>query len=109
MTDRPLERRKALITGANSGIGAVATYAFAEAGAAVLINYISDEEAAERIAREIGERGGHAVPVKGDVAKPDDCGRLFDTMEERLGGVDIMIANAGVQRDKPFVDMTLEE
>lgn len=108
MADRPLEGQHALITGASSGIGKAIAYAFADAGAAVLINYLSDEAEAERIAKDIGARGGRAVPLRGDVAEPGGCAHLFDTMEERLGGVDIVVANAGIQRDQPFVEMTRE-
>lgn len=109
MANRPLEGHRALVTGASSGIGEAIARSFAQAGAAVVLNYRSSEEDAERIAAEIRERGGRAVPVQADVSKPGDCGRLFDAVQEHLGGVDILAANAGIQRDAAFTEMTLDD
>jgi glucose 1-dehydrogenase len=106
---RSLDGQRSLVTGANSGIGEAIARGFAEAGASVIINYVSGHEDAERIANEIGERGGKAVPVRGDVSKPEDCGGLFDAAEQEFGGVDIVVANAGIQRDAPFTELTVED
>jgi glucose 1-dehydrogenase len=104
-----LQHQRALVTGGSSGIGEAISYAFASAGAAVLVDYVSHKENAERIARDINDAGGRAVAVQGDVAKPEDCLRLFDAMEQQFGGVDILVANAGIQRDNSFTAMTLAE
>lgn len=105
----PLENSRALVTGASSGIGEGIARAFAEAGASVLVNYVSGRDEAERIAEEIRERGAKAVPVQGDVSRPEDCARLFDAARQELGGIDVVVANAGIQRDAPFTEMNLED
>ena len=106
---RPLDGFRALVTGASSGIGKAMAQHFAAAGAAVLVNYHSHAEPAEELVREIESQGGRAVAAKGDVSSPDDCKALFDTITEAFGGVDILVANAGVQADALIADMTLEQ
>ena len=109
MSGRPLNGQRAVVTGASSGIGEGIARAFAAAGASVVINYHSDRQEAEQIAREIGEEGARAVPVQGDVSQPADCRRLFDSAEQELGGIDILVANAGIQRDAAFTELTLDD
>lgn len=109
MSGRPLEGQRALVTGANSGIGEAIVHAFPDASASVVINYVSEREDAERIANEIRERGGRAVAVQGDVSDPADCTQLFDAAQQELGGVDIVVANAGIQRDAAFTELTLDD
>lgn len=106
---KPLAGQRALITGATSGIGHAIACAFADAGASVAINYHSNQEEAERMVSEIGERGGKAICVQADISKPDSCDKLFRTVEEALGGVDVVVANAGVQSDSKFTEMSLDE
>ncbi len=109
MPDRLLAGQRAIVTGAASGIGEAVARAFADAGASVLINYHSSRENAERMAAEIEKRGGHAVPAQGDVSKAEDCGRLFNLAQQEFGGVDIVVANAGIQRDAAFTELTLDD
>jgi glucose 1-dehydrogenase len=109
MLEPPLAGQRALVTGASSGIGAAIARAFGDAGAAVIVNYRSDREAAESVATQIADRGGKAFPVQGDVSRPGDCSRLFDAARQRLGGVDIFIGNAGIQRDAAFTEMSLDD
>jgi glucose 1-dehydrogenase len=106
---RPLDGFRALITGASSGIGKAIAQGFAAAGASVLVNYRSDAGSAEEVVREIERHGGRAVAAKGDVSRPDDCKALFDTIAEAFGGVDILVANAGIQADAMIADLTLEQ
>src|SRR3546814_19742987 len=63
----------------------------ADAGAAVLVNYRSSQEEAERVVADITQRGGKAFAVQADVAKPGDCEKLFGALEKKLGGVDIVV------------------
>jgi glucose 1-dehydrogenase len=109
MPERLLEQQRAIITGASSGIGEAIAHAFADAGASVIVNYRSGQEAAERIVNEIRQRGGQAVAVQADVSKAEDCGRLFQAAQNEFGGTDIVVANAGMQRDAAFTEMTVED
>ncbi|MDZ4307718.1 glucose 1-dehydrogenase [Allopontixanthobacter sp.] len=109
MTAQLLQGQRALVTGGNSGIGEAIVQALADAGAAVVVNFLSGEEDAKRIAAGIEANGGRAVPVQADVSKPDDCKRLFDAADKQLGGIDIVVANAGIQRDAAFTEMSLEQ
>jgi glucose 1-dehydrogenase len=106
---RMLEGQRALVTGASSGIGEAIAHAVADAGASVVVNYRSSKADAERIVTEICARGGKAIPVQADVSQPADCGRLFAEVRDVLGGVDIVVANAGIQRDAPFTELSLDD
>lgn len=106
---RALESQRALVTGAGSGIGSAIAVAFGQAGAAVLVNFRSDEEEAQRVVTEIKKHGGDAVAVRADISKPDECRALFKAAREHFGGLDIAVPNAGIQRDAPFADMTLDQ
>ena len=109
MTNQPLAGQRALVTGASSGIGRAIACAFAEAGAAVVVNYRSSREEAEQVADAIRKRGGQAVAVQADVSEPEGCDTLFDAIERELGGIDVLVANAGLQRDAAFTDMSLDD
>jgi glucose 1-dehydrogenase len=109
MKDQLLMGQSALVTGASSGIGRAAAIALADAGAAVAVNYLSNQEEAERIVSKIRERGGQAIAVHADISKPDDCERLFGTITQGFGGVDTVVANAGIQRDAAFTEMALDD
>jgi glucose 1-dehydrogenase len=106
---KPLEGQRAVVTGASSGIGRAIALAFAEAGAAVVVNHHSDAEAGEAVTKEILEMEGRAVSVGAAVSKPRDVLKLFDAADAHFGGVDILVANAGAQADAPFLEMTLED
>jgi glucose 1-dehydrogenase len=98
-----------LVTGASSGIGLAIAKAFAAAGAAVGVNYRSGQDAAEALVRDIRDAGGKAVALGADVSDEGDVARMFDEHVEAFGRVDIVIANAGLQKDAPFADMTLDD
>lgn len=109
MTQRILDRQTALVTGASSGIGAAAAIALGEAGARVVVNYLSSEDGAEAVVARIQGQGGEAVPVQADVSKAEDCDRLFREAVAHFGELDILVGNAGVQEDAPFGELTLEQ
>ncbi|WP_282411050.1 glucose 1-dehydrogenase [Pseudomonas sp. PS02303] len=104
-----LDQQVALITGASSGIGAGAAKALAAAGAAVVINYHSQAEPAEELARQINVEGGRAIAIGADVSKEEDVERLFALTLEAFGSLDILVANSGMQKDAKAVDMTLAD
>ncbi|MBD8730115.1 glucose 1-dehydrogenase [Pseudomonas sp. CFBP 13710] len=104
-----LDKQVALVTGASSGLGAAAAKALAAAGAAVVVNYNSHAEPAERLVAEIREAGGKAIAVGADVSKEDDVERLFAATIDTYGALDILVANSGLQRDAATVDMTLAD
>jgi glucose 1-dehydrogenase len=105
----PLANHAAIVTGASSGIGLSVAEAVAAAGASVLVNYHSQEEPAKELVARIRENGGQAIAVQADVSKEDDVARLFDEATEAFGRVDILVSNAGVQKDANIADMTLKD
>lgn len=109
METLPLAGQKALITGANSGIGEGCARALAEAGADVAINYVSHPEAAEKIVADIQATGRKAIALQGDVSDEAQVQAMFAKMIAEFGTVHILVNNAGLQQDAPFQDMTLKQ
>ncbi len=105
----PLKNQKAIVTGASSGIGEACALALATAGAAVVVNYNSSDKAAERVVETICAAGGEAIAVQANVAREDEVEVMFATARKEFGTVDILINNAGLQKDAAFVEMTLKE
>tara|TARA_R110002049_G_C9175592_1_gene562592 strand:- start:11521 stop:12327 length:807 start_codon:yes stop_codon:yes gene_type:complete len=109
MQHSPLENTRAIVTGASSGIGEGIAKAFAAAGASVIVNYRSDEAAAKRIVAEIRKDGGTAEAVQADVSKTDGCETLFGAADKHFGGIDVLVSNAGIQRDAAFTELSRED
>ncbi|HKG17258.1 MAG TPA: SDR family NAD(P)-dependent oxidoreductase, partial [Solirubrobacteraceae bacterium] len=110
MTGRPLEGRRALVTGADSGIGRSVSKRLATDGARVAVNFRSNEDAARSIVSEIDEAGGEATPIQADVSQEADVVEMFERAGEQFGGpVDLLVNNAGVEQAFKLVDMPLEE
>jgi glucose 1-dehydrogenase len=106
---RLLAGRRALVTGGSSGIGAGCCYELAAHGAAVAVNYVGDDAPARRICAEIEAAGGRAVPVGMDVADEAQVQEGFAAAVEALGGLDLLVNNAGVEKPFALVDMPLDE
>ena len=102
-----LKRQKALVTGANSGIGKAVAIALGEAGADVVVNYYSGEEAAHEVVGKIKASGSQAIAHQADVSQEDQVKSMFQRMFEEFGTIDILVNNAGLQQDAPFDEMTL--
>jgi glucose 1-dehydrogenase len=104
-----LKDQAALVTGASSGIGEAIAKALAGSGARVVVNFSSNEEAANGVVRDIRNGGGEAIAVKANVSKEDHVRAMFETMFKEYGTIDILVNNAGVQKDASFIDMTLDQ
>ena len=104
-----LQGKVAVVTGASKGIGAGAAKALAAAGAAVVVNYSSSREGADRVVTEIEQQGGRATAVQGDVSKAADVERLFAETKKAFGALDILVNNAGVFQFAPLEAVTEEE
>ncbi len=98
----------AVVTGASKGIGAGIAKALAAEGASVVVNYSSSKEGADRIVREITDKGGKAIAVQGDVSKQADITRLFDETQKAYGRLDILVNNAGIYQFAPLDSITEE-
>jgi len=97
----------AIVTGADSGIGAAVARALAAAGAKVGINHLADSRAADAMCREIEAASGAAIAAQADVSKEAEVEAMFDRVVARFGRVDIVVANAGIQVDAAAVEMPL--
>ncbi|MEO8376142.1 MAG: glucose 1-dehydrogenase [Candidatus Sumerlaeota bacterium] len=91
-----LDGKRALVTGANSGIGAAIAKALAESGARVAINYVSHPEAADAMVQEIKANKGDAIPIQADVSDPVAVAAMFAQIDKAWGGIDILVNNAGI-------------
>ncbi|MCX4631467.1 MULTISPECIES: SDR family oxidoreductase [unclassified Streptomyces] len=104
-----LKGQKALVTGANSGIGKATAIGLGRAGADVVVNYVSGQDAAEEVVREIEGFGVRAYAHEGDVSQEDQVVDMVARMVQEFGTIDVMVANAGLQRDAAVTDMTMAQ
>jgi 3-oxoacyl-[acyl-carrier protein] reductase len=104
-----LEDKTCAVTGGSRGIGRAIAEEFGEQGANVIVNYRSSEGAAYDVTETINEGPGSAIPVQADVAEMDDVQRMYEAVEEAYGGVDVLVNNAGMTRDKKFENMDRED
>jgi glucose 1-dehydrogenase len=104
-----LTGQKALVTGANSGLGRATAIALGQAGADVVVNWVAGEEAAEQVVATITQAGVRAYAHRADVSREDQVVAMFARMFEEFGTVDILVNNAGLQRDAAFHAMTLDQ
>lgn len=106
---RPLRNQKALVTGANSGIGEACALALGVAGADVVVNYVSRPEEAERVVGLIRAQGSQAIAAQADVSNEAQVQAMFAEMRQAFGTIDILVNNAGLQQDAAFQEMTLQQ
>jgi glucose 1-dehydrogenase len=106
---RLLEGQKALVTGANSGIGQAVAIALGQAGADVAVNYVVGDEAAAAVVAQIKSSGANAIALKADVSSEGQVEAMFKDAIAQFGTIDILVANAGLQRDAAIQAMTLAD
>jgi glucose 1-dehydrogenase len=104
-----LAGQRALVTGANSGIGKAIAIALGESGADVAVNYVDGEVTAQEVVNSIQALGARAIAVKADVSSETEVRTMFQQVIQEFGTVDILVNNAGLQRDAPFDQMTLAQ
>jgi len=104
-----LAGQKALVTGANSGIGRAVALALGQAGADVVVNYVVGDDKAEEVVEQIKRDGGRSYSHLADVSEEDQVRGMFSHMIEQFGTIDILVNNAGLQRDAPLHEMTLAQ
>jgi len=104
-----LEGRVALVTGGSRGIGAAIVRALAAAGARLAINCRARMDAANSLAAAICDQGGHAIVTPADVSDPEAVSAMLARIQATLGGVDILINNAGIALRRGLDDLTLDD
>jgi glucose 1-dehydrogenase len=104
-----LKGQSALVTGSSSGIGRAVAIALAAEGANVVINYSSHPEKAQKVADEIKATGASAIVCQADVSKEEEVQAMFSAMYKEYGTIDILVSNAGLQKDSSFVNMSLSD
>jgi 3-oxoacyl-[acyl-carrier protein] reductase len=104
-----LTGKTAVVTGASKGIGAGIAKGLAAEGAAVVINYASSKDGADRVVADIKAKGGKAIAVQGNVAKPADVEKIFAETKQAFGRLDILVNNAGVYNLLPLEEVTEED
>jgi len=106
-----LKNQVAIVTGASSGIGSGIAKSLAAAGAAVIVNHSSEHSTGEanEVLKEITDAGGNGITYQCDVSSEEQVVRMFQDVISQFGTVDILINNAGVQKDAKFTEMTLDQ
>lgn len=107
-SEKKLAGKVAVITGASKGIGAAIAAHLAQAGAAVVVNYVSSQKDADRVVSGITAAGGQAVAIQADMRSEDAIRRLFTQTIERFGRLDVLVNNAGVYEFTPLAEITAE-
>jgi glucose 1-dehydrogenase len=107
--EKILKGQRALVTGANSGIGKAIAVALGQAGADVVVNYVHGDEQADEVVRDIQSCGSRAYAHRADVSSEEEVELMFRKMFDEFGTIDILINNAGLQKDAPFEKMTLDQ
>jgi len=101
-----LHGKTAIVTGSSRGIGRAIAEGLAAQGAAVVINYVGNQKAADEVVAGIASKGGKALAIQADISSVSDVRRLFDETDSKLSAIDIVVANVGVAVIKPLTEAT---
>lgn len=104
-----LKDRVAIITGSARGIGKAIAQRFSEEGAKVVVNYKQSSDLAEDVVNDLRAKRGEAISVQADVSQRTQTDRLRDEVLQAFGQIDILISNAGIIIDKPYIESTEED
>jgi glucose 1-dehydrogenase len=104
-----LAGQPALVTGANSGIGEAVALGLAQAGADVVVNYVTAPDVADQVCHRIETMGRRAIAIEADVSNEDAVLAMFTKAIGHFGTLHVVVSNAGLQRDSPFDKMTMEQ
>ncbi len=104
-----LKGQRAIVTGASSGIGRSIALELGRAGAGVVVNFRGGEDAARKVAAEIEAAGSRAITFGADVSQEGQVKEMFQAAAAAFGGVDIVVNNAGLQKDASFAEMTMDQ
>ena len=102
-------RKAALITGAGRNIGRACVLGLAEDGFDIVLNGSSDRAACDKVAKEAEKLGARTLVVMGDVGKPEDCKTIAEAAIKQFGAVDVLVNNAALRPNKPFLEMSEAE
>ncbi|MDA0340343.1 MAG: SDR family NAD(P)-dependent oxidoreductase [Proteobacteria bacterium] len=109
MPSRPLDGKIALVTGAGKNIGRGIALALADDGAAIVVNGRSDQSAVDETVEAVRASGGTAIGCIADVSDPAAVAAMIETVQAEMGGLDILVSNAGLRRQTPFLEMEFDE
>jgi len=103
-----LSGKVSLVSGSSRGIGRASALALADAGSDIVVNYLSNVDAAEQVVEQVKKRGRRAIAVQADVSKRDEVNAMVDRAQAELGPVQILVNNAGITRDRSFMKLSVE-
>ncbi len=101
--------KNVLVTGGSRGIGAAISKRLGEEGYFVFVNYNNNKEKADAVVDEIVKNGGKAISIQGNISNLKDCENMIQNLKSNFGGVQILINNAGITRDRSFKKMSADE
>jgi acetoacetyl-CoA reductase len=104
-----LTDKVAIVTGSSRGLGRAIAIEFGDHGAKVVVNYFTNRDAAEELADELRKKGQDVFVAQAGVAHPDDCNRLIEESVKHFGAIDVLVNNAGVNRDRTIRRLSVEE
>ena len=108
--EKPLKGKVALVTGGSRGIGAATSLVLAERGFRVVVNYHANAQEAEEVVKAISAPGGEAVAIQADVTAADDVARMVGEIDQRWGGLDVLVHNALIPyKITSFAELTWEQ